>query len=58
MQKQSIIQEKLRMFQKANRKTWTEVCQTGQEAHRNGKKIKKSVCIETGLHAGLRKLQM
>lgn len=37
MQKQS-IQEKLRMFQKANRKTWTEVCQTGQEAHRNGKK--------------------
>lgn len=58
MQKQS-IQEKLRMFQKANRKTWTEVCQTGQEAHRNGKKKKKkSVCIETGLHAGLRKLQM
>lgn len=43
MQKQS-IQEKLRMFQKANRKTWTEVCQTGQEARRNGKKKKKNLC--------------
>lgn len=43
MQKQS-IQEKLRMFQKANRKTWTEVCQTGQEARRNGKK-KKKICV-------------